>query len=72
MRPATRAITGWGGGGYKIGFDKIETAKRIETMRVEAGRDDDRIRAKRIAARQEPRSIDLTAARPAYLGGKQE
>ena len=32
----------------KIRFDKIETAKRIETMRVEAGRDDDQIRAKRV------------------------
>jgi len=32
----------------KIRFDKIETAKRIETMRVESGRDDDQIRAKRV------------------------
>src|SRR3984893_6913712 len=38
----------------KIRFDKIETAERIETMRVEAGRDDDQIRAKRCYTGQKP------------------
>ena len=38
----------------KIRFDKIETAERIETMRVEAGRDDDQIRAKRVNPGKKP------------------
>src|SRR5271170_1492572 len=37
----------------KILLDKIETAERIETMRVEPCGDDDQIRAKQFYARQQ-------------------
>jgi len=38
----------------EILLDKIETAERIETMRVETSRDDDQIRAKRVNPGQKP------------------
>src|SRR5208337_4531540 len=47
----------------EILLDERETAKRIEAMRVEPGRDHDQIRAKRIDRRQERRLQRL----PEYL-----
>ena len=54
----------------KIRFDKIETAERIEAMRVEAGRNDDQIRAKRFDARQKPRFHRLPEHRAIVARGE--